>query len=360
MMTMSYSKEEVKELIELEDIFLLLEYYKAEPQMYADHIEALTICHGGDSHKLYYYENSQLFTCYTGGCGKFDVFELVQKLEHLDDFNAAIYFVVQFLNLEGSVTDVEVLNTEDQKAFREYQRVAKIHGEQTEKLILPQIDKSILEHYPQPLIRSWEREGIVKEVCDYMNIRYDPVNGGILIPHTDENGRLVGIRTLIKEVEEQYGKYRPWTKHGQMFNHPLAFNLYGLEQAKENIQKKKTAIVVESEKAVMQYLSYIGLGNDMCVAVCGSSISKYQFHLLVSLGVKDLIIAFDKDFKEIGSQEYYENRDKMIRLARKFTSQVNVSIIWDESNLLDYKSSPLDHGKDVFQYLFRENRIILR
>ena len=74
---MSYSKELVKDTLELEDIYSLIDYFHAEPEMYSNYIVARTVCHGGDSHKLYYYENTQLFKCYTGSCGSFDVFELV-------------------------------------------------------------------------------------------------------------------------------------------------------------------------------------------------------------------------------------------------------------------------------------------
>ena len=356
---MSYNKEEVKELLDIEDIYTLLEYYNAEPQIYYNHIEALTICHDGDSHKLYYYENTKLFKCYTGSCGSFDVFELIQKQEHLDDLNAAVYFVVQFFNLEGRIDQVDVSSGEDWKIFERYKKIAGIHTTINDKLILPEKNKAILKYYPQPLIKNWQKEGIEKEVCDLMNIRYDAINGGILIPHTDEDSRLVGIRirTLVKEFEND-GKYRPWKNGKELFNHPLGFNLYGLDKAKENIKRQKVAIIVESEKSVLQFISYLGLSNDICVAVCGSSLSKYQFQLLYNLGINELIIGFDKDFQEKGSNEYYQVQDKWEKTYRKYGNLVNMSFLWDKDNLLGYKSSPLDHGKDIFMHLFR-NRVYL-
>lgn len=103
---MPYQKENVKEYLDLEEIYTLLDYFSAEPQMYNDYIVAKTICHNGDSHKLYYYENTQLFKCYTGGCGSFDIFELIQKIQNID-LNTAIYFVVSFFNLSNTIQETD-------------------------------------------------------------------------------------------------------------------------------------------------------------------------------------------------------------------------------------------------------------
>lgn len=354
---MSYSKEDVREQIEPEDILTLLEYLDAEPEEHDGYITCRTICHGGDSKKLYYYYSSGLFQCYTS-CGYFDVFELVQKVKHLDNFNDAIYFIVNFFNLQGQLEETDEQEySEDWKIFARYEK--EIDTLQNE-LILPERDLSIIQHYPQPHYGVWEKDHISKEVCDFMGIRYDPINGAILIPHFDINGRCVGIRqrTLLKEQEE-WGKYRPWKHNRFLYNHPLAFNLYGLDIAKERIQEMKTAIVVESEKSVLQYLSYFGTSNCICVAVCGSSLSKYQFNLLLSLGVKEIVIGFDKDFTELGSEEHLKTVEKLQKIYDKYNSYANISFLFDkECNVLGYKSSPLDEGKDKFLYLFR-NRIIL-
>ena len=104
---MTYAKEDVKEYIDLDDVYNLLEYFDAEPQMYNNYIISRTICHNGDSHKLYYYDNTSLFKCFTGECGSFDIFELVQKIQDIDDLNKAIYFVVNFFNLQSHLSEVD-------------------------------------------------------------------------------------------------------------------------------------------------------------------------------------------------------------------------------------------------------------
>ena len=80
-------------------------------------------------------------------------------------------------------------------------------------------------------------------------ICYDPLYEGIVIPHYDINGNLIGIRerTLIKE-NEIYGKYRPAIINGKMYNHPLSFNLYNLNFSKSNIKTTQKAIVYEGKR----------------------------------------------------------------------------------------------------------------
>ena len=357
---MSYSKEIVKDNLELEDIYSLLDYFNAEPEMYSNYIIAKTICHGGDSHKLYYYENTQLFKCYTGSCGTFDIFELIQKIQDIEDLNKAIYFVVNFFNLQSKINETDDdFSIEDWKIFSRYDKIEDIEIN-NEKVNLPYYDETILRWFPQPLIIPWYKEGISKEVCDYMGIRYNPETGVILIPHKDENDKLVGIRqrTLVQE-DEKYGKYKPTKINNKLYNHPLAFNLYGLNKAKENITNMRTAIVVESEKSVLQFMSYFGTAANICVAVCGSSLSKYQFQLLLDSGVQEIIIGFDKDFQEFGTDEYKQVVDKLEKIYHKYGAYVNISFLFDkENNQLGYKDSPLDCGKDKFLYLFR-NRVIL-
>jgi hypothetical protein len=111
---MSYSKQEVKEQIDLEDIYNLLDYYSAEPQIFGDYIISRTICHNGigeGSKKLYYYQNTSLFKCFSGDCGSFDIFELVQKMEGIEDLNKAIYFVVNFFNLQSFLEETDITET---------------------------------------------------------------------------------------------------------------------------------------------------------------------------------------------------------------------------------------------------------
>lgn len=357
---MSYSKEDIKDNIELEDVYDLLDALGAEPQMYSDYIEAVTICHCGDSRKLVYYDNTQLFNCYTE-CGYFDIIELVQKVRGLD-FNDSIFYLVNFFNLQWKIQDKDEYDysLEDWKIFDRQNKILEIQEKQhvVQYDDMPRYDDSILTYYPQPKILDWTNEHIDKSVCDFMNIHYDPTIGAILIPHYNKNGECVGIRqrTLLQE-QEKYGKYRPWKNNKTQYAHPLSFNCFGLNWAKDNIRKGGIAIVGESEKDVAQLMSYCGVNNNIAVAVCGSSVSKYQFEALRECGAKEIVIAFDKDYDDIYDIAAYESFiKKMKKINDKFSAKCNLSFIVDTKNLLGKKCSPMDRGKEIFFELFKDRR----
>ena len=209
----------------------------------------------------------------------------------------------------------------------------------------------------QPKILSWEREGITPEIMKIHNIRYNPCTQAIVIPHYDINNNLIGIRerTLIKENEER-GKYIPAVISGKMYNHPLSFNLYNINISKDNIRNIKKAIVFEGEKSTLLYGSYFGLENDISVAACGSNLIDYQVKLLLSLDVEEIIIGFDRQYQEIGDQEWKKWTEKLYHIHNKYGSIIQISYLFDKGNVLKYKASPIDQGPDIFMELFK-NRI---
>jgi hypothetical protein len=118
------------------------------------------------------------------------------------------------------------------------------------------------------------------------------------------------------------------------------------------------AIVFESEKSTLKYQSFFGIENDISVACCGSSISNYQIQLLLSLGVNEIIVAFDRQFQSIGDDEFKKLKRNLLKLYSKYKNYITVSFIFDKDMITPYKSSPTDNGKDIFLKLYKE-RIIL-
>ena len=76
--------------------------------------------------------------------------------------------------------------------------------------------------------------------------------------------------------------------------------------------------------------------------------------LLLSLGVEEVIIAFDKQFQEIGDKEWERLIKNYKALYAKYGAYVQISFMFDKGDLLGYKDSPIDRGKDVFLKLFEE------
>lgn len=191
-------------------------------------------------------------------------------------------------------------------------------------------------------------------------IGFYPGGDQITIPHFDADNRFIGLRgrTLCAEEGELFGKYRPLKINNILYNHPLGYNLYGLNWNKQTIAAVKKAIVVESEKSVLKYASYFGWENNICVACCGSSLSAYQVQLLLESGAEEIVLALDRQFQEINDDEYKKLKTKLIKMNNKFKNYVKVSIIFDKNMITGYKAAPLDEGKEKFLQLFKE-RIIL-
>ena len=108
----------------------------------------------------------------------------------------------------------------------------------------------------------------------------------------------------------------------------------------------------------MLYASYFGEENDVSVATCGNNLLNYQVQLLLSLGVEEIIVAYDKQFKEEGDIEWVRLKNNLTNIHLKYGSYAQISYLFDRENLLDYKDSPIDKGKDIFLKLFNERVII--
>lgn len=143
-----------------------------------------------------------------------------------------------------------------------------------------------------------------------------------------------------------------------MYNHPLGFNLYNINVSKDNIRNIKKAIIFEGEKSPLLYESYFGIENDITVAACGSNLINYQIDMLLSLGVQEIIIGFDRQYEETGDDNWKKWTKKLIDINKKYNSKVQISFLWDKEHLLDFKDSPIDKGPNVFLELFK-NRIII-
>lgn len=352
-----YDKDKIKNSLTIEQIFDLVAELGGEPIMQNGFFVSQTICHnepGEGSHKLYYYDNTKLFRCYTECNDTFDIFQLVMKVKHIELY-PAIIFVASYFNFPILAEDFDnsQFSLHDWQILNNYEKNNQVQQEQIVEMRT--FDSKILQHLPRPRIPEWEQEGITWEVMQHRGIAYDPKNDGIVIPHYDIDGNLIGVRerTLIKE-EEKNGKYKPAKLNQQLYNHPLSFNLYNLNNSKDSIKIIKKAIIFEGEKSCLKYASYFGEDNDISVAVCGSSLIRHQVQLLLSLGVEEIIIAFDKQFKELNDEEHKKWCKKLTEIYNKYNNMVQISYMFDKEKLLGYKDSPIDAGPNIFIQLFKE------
>lgn len=112
------------------------------------------------------------------------------------------------------------------------------------------------------------------------------------------------------------------------------------------------------EKSCLLYQSYFGIENDISVACCGSAISSFQIKLLTDLGVEEIIVAFDRQFKTRGDDEFKKLVKNLTNLSTRYGTYVRMSFMFDKWDKLPYKASPIDCGKETFLYLYK-NRVRL-
>lgn len=358
-MSRYYDKDQLKNSLEPERIFELLEYWDGNPTLEENCIISDTICHNlpnEGSHKLYYYNNTKLFHCFTGcSDSSFDIFDLCIKVTRIQrkvewELYDAMNYIASFFNLDGIETNDDKLK--DWDIFSRYSFQIK----EAKDIQLKEYDQEILSRFHYIRILPWEQEGISKEVIKENKIGYYPGKEVITIPHYDINNRLIGIRgrTLSQEDADRYGKYRPLKANKILYNHPLSLNLYHLNKSWKNIKRSKVAIILESEKAALQYNSFYGDDNDISVSCCGSNISEYQINLLRRLGCQEAIIAFDRDYLEIGDPVFQRLKNKLIHIYNRYNKYIRITAIWDKEMILPHKASPTDVSKEVFEKLLSE------
>lgn len=326
------------------------------PEGYNNNVIFTTICHeDGDSPKLYYNTETHTFYCFTH-CGSIgSLADLVMRIKECE-FKDAIDIIKTYFGFNGKY------HRQGMGRRKRKQEKKEIDLSKIEIPPIPIIEKKAYSYrvFPSKRLLMWEDEGISYKSIKKYDIRYDEFGEKIIIPHLNwENGNIAGIRVrnLNKEVADNFGKYVPFYYKGIMYSHSLKYNLYGYWQNKEDIKNAKRVIIFEGEKGVLQMDSMYRYNPS--VATCGSNLSYEQIKMLILLGVEEIIIAYDKQYKN--KKEELLWKAKVFKLALRIPKYIKVSIIWDdlESGLLDYKNSPVDKEKEIFSQLLK-NRIELK
>lgn len=345
--------KKIKENLSNEQIIEFMYFLGAKEHIdREDYIIFPTICHNSlnkeASLKLYYYENKKIFVCYTECNDTFDIYGLILKVAEVNDiflpygnnFYGALEYLTGFFNLK---------NTQEFKKRDNYIVIRDKYKKKNYDIVLNSYNPIVLEVFHKQYTPEWLNEGITKETMDKYNISYSILENKIIIPHYDVNGRLVGIRG--RDLNEDYvAKYMPMYVENKLYSHQLSFNLYGLNNNRENIRKVKTAIIFEGEKSVCKAESLLDINYS--VACCGSKFNRFQINLLLKYcGIKEIIIAFDKEYDNHTSLAAKAYFSKLYALGETYSRDCDVSFMYDTKNLLEEKDSPIDKGIEVFNQL---------
>jgi len=343
---------EIKELLTEEQITTLLISLGAnEPKKdnNGNHIYK-TVCHHGESNKLYYYKDSKLFKCYTDCADSFDIFELIQRNRHCT-FIESINYITNLLNIK--TTKNKGFQTkhliDDWKLINKYNKLPVFATP-----LVNIVDTNILNLFYDMYHISWINDGISIEAMKKYQIKFDIIRNKIIIPHFNIDNQLIGIRgrALNQDEIDEGKKYMPIYIEKNDYRHPLGMNLFGLNKTKEAIRRIGKVVIFEAEKSVLQCETFYKEDN-FTVATCGSNITNYQKNLILQLGVREVFIAYDKQYKNKDTEEAYKYADKLRYLASKFSPYVTTYVLWDDEDLLDFKQSPSDRGQQVLEQLMK-------
>lgn len=307
-----------------------------------------TICHDGDNDKLYYYINEHRFVCFTN-CGNMDVFQVIQNVTKCT-FVQALNLVKQITGLDNHLTRQYGFSTDILNNPFEYTPT------EIKKPEFKIINEFVLASYTKLYHKSFIDDYISIEVMQKHELAFDILMNRVIIPHRNCKSELVAIRA--RNFDEKYlnagRKYLPVNMFGKSLSSPTSIYFYGLYHYEKNIRKTKTVIIGEAEKFSMQVAT---LFPEMAIGISamGSNISQWHIEILEELGVENVIIAFDKEFEEIGSEEEELYKSKIeFKIIERLRSKFNVGLMWDKHNLLGYKDAPTDRGRETFLKLYND------
>lgn len=317
-----------------------------------------TICHNelinNPSYKLYYYERTKRFYCYTNckGLSIYDMIMSVYKARGLKMNYSQAYVLLDSIvddRMKHGFAIIEAPTIKKSKNINE-------DWEQELTIYNPHV----LECFTQQpkYLSPWLEEGIDYDILKEYGVKFDMVRNRIVFPVIDHRGKLVGIkvRNFNQTDIEEHRKYMPLWHNKELYNYPKMMVLYGFYQNQKIIKRSKEVIVFESEKSVLKYGSHFTLNKS--VAIGGSSFSEYHALILKQAGVEKIILALDNDWDEDGNRFY--GLEKMIKEGHKIKNMgFKVDLIYDwDGDLLGNKDAPIDRGRQVYSRLYRERKNI--
>jgi len=320
-----------------------------------DSIILPTICHNEllstPSYKLYYYEETKRFYCYTH-CGSMSIFDFV--INTYAARGLKINFTQAYSLIDG------ILENRQKTGFAIINNPRIIKTNKIE----PGWEEAFTEYSPNVLacftkqpryLAPWLDEGIDYDVLVKYGVCFDMVRNRIVFPVRNHRGRLIGIkvRNFNEKDLDEHRKYMPLWHNNELYNYPKRMIAYGLYENKSTIRRAGEAIVFEAEKSVLKFDSYFT--QNRSVAIGGSSFSAYHALLLKELGVEKITLAFDNDWegdnKKYGLMKTIESAIKIKKMGFK------VDVIYDfDEDTLDNKDAPVDKGRAAYSKLYRHRR----
>lgn len=276
------------------------------------------------------------FHCFSCGAHG-NIINWMMKYEGLS-FMSAVKKLSEIVGVD--IKTVNICNS--YKCFKDLMKMSEIQTDKSvEREILPYeyYDTQFSKETPQ----LWLDEGISPEAMREYDIRIDEKRKRICYPIYDNEDRLIGVkgRTIYDDYKAHgFSKYMNYTKI------QTTDFFVGMKQNRETIKKTQTAIIFEGIKSGLKLATW-GEPNNWLAAET-KRLNDAQVRILISMGIKNVIIAFDRDvdYKEIKS---------CTRLLKKFCNVFSVRDRYNRKRLLPGdKDSPVDAGLEIWKTLLEE------
>lgn len=305
-------------------------------------------CHHSDwerhKNKLYYYVQSQRWHCYSCS-GDWDTIGLVQHLRKCT-FNQAVDYICHTLNINATELDIRQDVDNWQRDLRRWLP----NTDYDEPAELTAYDPAILSAFDHLYPTEWLEYGITRDSMDKFGIGWYARQACISIPVV-QNGQLVGVRgRYTRQQDVDKGKYRPIAMlDGTVLKFSTNQCLYGLDQNKSAIEKCRQVLLFESEKSILKADSW-NIHNAL--AIFGSNISKRHIEMMLELGVNDVVLCMDSDYRQVGDDDFQFFVAKMRKLAVKLTPYFSTSIVYNNQGYDAYKCNIMDLPYDKAMKLY--------
>lgn len=269
-----------------------------------------------------------------------DIVNLIQ-IDNKMSFVDAIKWLHKILGIKFEPYKKQEAKAKKPNIFDVFSRI-KEHRKRINVADIQEITEEAINDYVPMLHINWFREGIMPWARKKFGLCYSYKHKRVVIPlRYWADGRLLGFnqRTMVENWKEL-----GISKYFITPSYQKSLNLYGFWENKETIEKEGYCVVVESEKSVLKRYS---LNDGTCIALQGKTMSEEQRRIILSLNIREVVIALDKDVPI----------DEVRFICEKFYHLRKVSYIYDKRGLLDDKDSPCDATEKDYEELF-ENRVI--
>lgn len=385
--------EEKLELLDEGDFFNLFCRFNAEPRWVMSAgkkaIQIIGHCHHGDNHSALFDPSTLKVNCFSE-CGRgMQLHTWVKQALDMQNPQDAKDFLEDWIdNQEIDFSDrVPRAGANFEYKERPFEPTHIEPVAPMDKIALKELYDNEFDLKKETLKRLlWHTEdGIDIDILTEYDVAYYTAHGTIILPHHNINGDIVGLyernfNKLRKEVKKEHpdlpyeelikfprAKYVPLLRaeayrdeDKTSWSFPNSQNLYGLHKALDGIRQEKKVIIFEGGKSVMLAKQY---GFPYAVATHTFGVHVNHIAMLYEAsqcqeGELEIILAFDKQYKEEIGQAWdlYEKKTKTI--AEKVKKYVKVSRIIDRAGLLKFKDSPIDNGPEIFKELFKNRECL--